>query len=56
MISIKISIVLSDILKNYLIFQEVFSGKLSERAIKLCKLTELKFETLKLTIKFVFHG
>ena len=43
MISITISIVLSDILKNYLIFQQVtedldLSGKLSEKA----KLTELK--------------
>src|SRR6218665_1549337 len=43
MISITISIVLSDILKNYFIFQQVtedsvLSGKLSETA----KLTELK--------------
>ena len=44
MLSITISIVLSDILKNYLIFQQVTedsvlsSGKLSEKA----KLTELK--------------
>jgi len=44
MILITISIVLSDILYKYLIFQQatensVLSGKLSERA----KLTELKF-------------
>jgi len=44
MISITISIVLSDTLKNYFIFQQVtedpvFSGKLSDKA----KLTKLKF-------------
>jgi len=48
MISITISAVLSDILKNYLIFQQdtedsVLSGKLSEKA----KLTELKFYNSK---------
>ena len=46
--SITISIVLSDILKNYLIFQQdaedsVLSGKLSEKA----KLTELKSQNSK---------
>ena len=51
------TIVLSDILNNYLIFQQVtedsvLSDKLSEKV----KLTELNLKTLKLTVKFVFHG
>ena len=57
MIKITISIVLSNIPKNYLIFQQVtedsiLSGKLNEKA----KLTNLNLKTLKLAMQFVFHG
>ena len=60
MISIVTSIVLSDILKNYLIFQRVIedsvlSGKLNKFNVK-AKVTELYFTILKLVIQFVFYN
>jgi len=53
-ISITISIVLSDILKYYLIFQEVTDDSVLSGRPKLSDNWNLK--TLKMTIKFVFHG